>query len=456
MQTLESMPAREGSRPWTTMRRSLAAFGAAAVGLGLVGRAQAAEANYDEAKVPAYTLPDPLRFADGRPVRSARQWRRERRAEVLELFRDQVYGHSPARPAGMTFETRSVEPRALEGRATRREVRIWLTGRPEGPWMDLLLYVPNAERRPVPAFLALNFEGNHSVTWETGVTVTPRWVRNDPKEGRVGNRATEKSRGSAASRWPIRSILDRGFAVATAYYGDIEPDHAEGWKDGVRSIFPADGAREAAPAAERIQELAPNAWGAIGAWAWGLSRALDYLQTDPGVDGRRVAVLGHSRLGKTALWAGAQDERFALVISNDSGEGGAALARRCFGEQTLRINTSFPHWFCANYKRYNEREQELPVDAHELIALAAPRPIYVASAAKDLWADPHGEFLAAQAAGPVYALFHLQGVGVETMPAVDHPVGDTIGYHVRTGVHDVTDYDWARYLDFAHRHLRRR
>lgn len=430
---------------------------AAALGLYSSGAAlgQNPPANEDESKVPHYTLPDPLTGSDGRRITSAREWRRVRRPELLELFRDQVYGHSPGRPESMRFEVRQTEPSAMGGKATRREVRIWFTDRRQDLWMDLLMFIPNRSKKQVPAFLGLNFEGNHSVTLDPAVTLSTRWFRNDEKRGRVNNRATEAARGSEASRWSIDRLIASGYAVVTAYYGDLEPDHAEGWRQGVRGFLPV-GDGGSTEVVERGVEPGPADWGAIGAWAWGLSRAMDYLETDPAIDARKVAVMGHSRLGKTALWAGAQDERFAIVISNNSGEGGAALARRRFGETTRRINTAFPHWFCAHFKRYNDREDELPVDQHELLALSAPRPLYVASAEKDLWADPRGEFLAAVAADPVYRLLRKPGLGVTEFPKLDQPVGQTVGYHVRTGVHDVTDYDWQRYIEFADRHFGRR
>jgi len=402
--------------------------------------AQPANAQYDEAKVQAYALPDPLRFEDGRAVTSVDAWR-SRRTEILRLFEAHVYGRSPTAPAAMRYVVTESAPSALSGLATRRQVRVLLDGTPGGPAFELLLYLPTAAKGAVAAFVGLNFGGNHTLSPDPAVPVSKAWMRDGP--GITSHRATEASRGSAAAAWPVELILRRGYALATAYYGDLEPDHADGWKDGVRGRI-GPGAHGA---------LAADDWGALAAWAWGLQRALDYLQTVPEIDGRRVAVIGHSRLGKAALWAGAQDERFALVVSNDSGEGGAALARRKFGERTEDITREFPHWFCARFREYAGREQAIPVDQHELLALMAPRPLYVASATEDLWADPRGEFLAAKAAEPVYRLLGRDGLGVAELPAPDQPVGGTIGYHLRTGAHALTVYDWERYLDFADRRL---
>lgn len=407
--------------------------------------AQPKETIYDEAKVPQYTLPDPLAMADGAKVADAQAWREKRRPEVLRLFREHVYGHNPQNSPAITWEVTSTDKQALGGKATRREVSVFLLRKKDGPKMDILIYLPNNATKPVPAFLGMNFDGNHSIHADPGITLSKQWMRTNNDKGIVNNRATEASRGKSTGRWAMDKILDRGYALATVYYGDLEPDFAEGHKM-AGSIRSASGSATT-PGAE---------WGAIGAWAWGLSRALDYLQSDKDIDAKRVAVMGHSRLGKTALWAGAQDERFAIVISNNSGEGGASLSRRRFGETVERINTSFPHWFCGNFKKYNNNEGALPVDQHMLMALIAPRPVYVASAAEDLWADPHGEFLSAKHAEPVYKLLGTEGLGgVERMPGLDQPVGKTIGYHIRTGKHDVTDYDWEQYLKFADRHFKR-
>ena len=322
--------------------------------------AQPPEAHYDEAKVPAYTLPDPLRFEDGRPVTSPEAWR-GRRAEILQLFEEHVYGRSPGPPQAMRFAVVETSSKALSSLATRRQVRVLLGGTKSGPAFELLLYVPNAAPRPVPAFLGLNFAGNHTVHPDPGIRLATAWMRNGP--GVVEHRASESGRGSEAAAWPVERILARGYALATVYYGDLEPDHAEGWREGARArIGPGTSGRFAA-----------DDWGAIAAGRGGCRGALDYLETSPDVDGRGVAVIGHSRLGKTALWAGAPDELFAMVVSNDSGEGGAALARRKFGERTEDMTRAFPHWFCPRYREYVGREEALPVDQHQLLALASHR-----------------------------------------------------------------------------------
>lgn len=400
--------------------------------------------NEDESKVPPYTLPDPLLSVSGKKIGNAEEWLRVRRPELLELFRAHVYGRNPETSPRAAAPVVSTGRGALGGKANRKLVRIPLTADPQGPGMDLLLYLPPSATGPVPTFLGLNFGGNHTLTADPEVPLTTRWVPNSAKTGVTNHTAGEASRGSDAAAWPVERILERGYALATVYYGDLEPDHPNGWKDGIRGTLARGGTNHV---------FGPEEWGAIGAWAWGLSRVMDYLETDSAVDGKRVAVMGHSRLGKTALWAGAQDPRFAVVISNQSGEGGAALARRWFGETVWRINTSFPHWFCGRFKDYNQNVTALPVDQHELIALSAPRPVYVGSAEEDRWADPLGEFLSAKNAEPVYALLGQPGLGVAAQPPVNTPVGGTLGYHIRTGAHALLAYDWEQYLNFADRHL---
>jgi hypothetical protein len=418
----------------------LAAISMGAGALGVVIVRQRAATNYDESKVGSYTLPDPLVFNNGKHVGSAGEWTRERRPEIVELFATNVYGHSPKPPGGSAYEIFDVDKGALDGSAVRKQVTIYFSQRRDGPREDLLIYFPSGARKPVPVILSLNFSGNQTVARDSGIKLATVW---DSKT-REKHQATEASRGSARD-FDVQKVLARGYALATICYQDIEPDFLGGYASGIRPLFLRPGQTE--PSADD--------WGAIGAWGYGLSRALDYLEKDPDADAKRVAIMGHSRLGKTVLWAGALDQRFAMVLASCSGEGGASLARRNYGETIGNLVDRFPYWFCANYGKYADHVDQLPVDTHELIALIAPRPAYITGAEDDRWADPKGEFLACVAAGPVYRLLGAQSLDTDQMPPLNKPVMHTIGYHYRTGKHEVTAFDWDQFMTFADMHLQR-
>jgi hypothetical protein len=399
-------------------------------------------ANLDEDQVGNLPIPDVLTCENGSKITTKEEWLAKRKPELMSLFEKEEYGKTPAL-GNQTFRfvLKREDREALGGKAVKREVTAYLSGK-ENPRAELLIYLPKIHKKPAPCFISLNFAGNHAVTDDPSISLAKGWFRNDPAKGYVDNKATEKSRASSTERWPIAEIIARGYAVCTAYYGDFEPDRPDGLADGVRFQYLKGGQKE----------CEPGEWGAIGAWAWGMSRMADYLQTTVEVDGKKLVALGHSRLGKTAVWAGAQDERFGIVISNDSGAGGAALHKRIFGETVAALNKNFPHWFNGNFKRYSENERALPIDQHELIALMAPRPVYIASATEDLWADPKGEFLGGKLAEPVYALFGKKGLGVDAPPEPDKSVGDFIGYHSRTGKHNILLFDWQQYMNFADKH----
>ena len=378
-------------------------------------------------------LPPLLQFGDGSEVETVKDWRK-RRVEIQSVFEQEMYGVSPQLPRGVKFSVVAEDKNAFGGKATKKRVNLYLKNL-SNP-LELLIYYPNKKNEKVPAFLGLNFWGNYTVTADKDVPMTSLWVPN--REQIKDNKAHESMRGVRTDRWPAEMIVDAGYAVVTLYAGDIDPDYDDGFNNGVHALFPDP----------------EYTWGTIAAWSWGLRYVMNYIEKDKRIDAKKVAVIGHSRLGKASLWAGATDERFALVISNNSGCGGAAISRRKMGETFTAINTKFPHWFCANFKKYNEKEEELAVDQHQLVAMIAPRPVYVASAELDAWADPEGEFLSAYLAGEVYRLYGLTGIEKKEMPPLEVPLHDGhVGYHIRKGKHAITPYDWQQYIRFADKHF---
>lgn len=376
---------------------------------------------FRENEVPPYTVPDPLVRAGGARVRTAAEWEETGRPETLELFRKWVYGRSPGRPEKVEFQVLATDPQALEGKATRKQVKITSRSGERFFSFEASLLTPNGVSGKAPAFLLIN---------------------NRP----VGS--ADPTRMQKDGFWPAEEIISRGYATAVFRTQDVDPDQKDeaARARGVRGVWPAGGGKPG-----------EDAWATIAAWAWGASRVLDYLATEPAIDAARVAVVGHSRGGKTALWAAAEDPRFAVAVSNDSGCGGAALSRRIFGETVEIINRGFPYWFCENFKQFNNREAALPVEQNQLLALIAPRGLYVASADADFWADQRGEFLSLAHASPVYSLYGHPALRPEEMPALEVPlVRGPRGYHIRRGIHNLTPYDWGRYMDFTDRLWSRR
>ena len=396
------------------------------------------KANYDESKVPAYILPELLKCRNGEIVTTVNQWEKQRRSELMELFASHMYGHTPAENIDVSYEIMTENREAMGGKATSKQVKFTFSNGNKKLEAFLLIYIPNKPKGKVPVFVGYNFKGNHSTTTDTTILYSPAFsLVKEPGH-------PDWERGTQTSRWNYDLIIDRGYAIATMCYHDIFPDKPELKDHSVISLF----------SGYNPQKTDPGEWQAIGAWAWGSSRIVDFLETQERIDTNKIAIMGHSRQGKAALWAGAQDPRFRIVISNDSGCGGAALFRRKFGETAEIINNAFPHWFCENFRQYNNQEELMPVDQHQLLALIAPRKVYVASAEDDQWADPRGEFLSAYHAGPIYRLYGLSTIGTDQMPELHTPIMEDIGYHMRAGKHDVTDYDWERFLDFADKHFK--
>jgi hypothetical protein len=401
--------------------------------------------NLDEAKVGTYALPPLLTSKDGKPVKTAAQWKTRRRPEILRLYEEHVHGRTPKDvPRELSFKVVEEDAHALGGAAHRKQIEVRFSKKPDAPVMHLLLYTPAGAKGRVPVFLCLHFNGNWAISDDPGVLLYETWDRKTQK--RVPPMPDVK-RGTS-KEWDVPLVLSRGYGVAAIYYGDIEPDFdaGEGMPLGVRPLFWKKGQ----------VERTPDEWGAIGAWAWGLSRGLDYLLKDKDVDGKRVIAVGQSRLGKTVLWAGAQDQRFAAVVASCSGEGGAALSRRDYGENLDNMTTTFLYQFSQNFHEYYRRWNDLPVDAHMLVALMAPRPLLLNTGSEDKWSDPRGEFLAAQAASPAYALFGKKGLDGDEQPPLDRPILNDLAFHEHTGRHAILATDWKVFLDWADAHLGKR
>lgn len=373
-----------------------------------------ANTNYDESKVPAYTLPEVLKTESGKIVKSSKVWEKQRRPEVLALFAENIYGQMLKDFDEIKFSLKNEDRHSMNGKAHLKEVVIEVFRNQKRVTIDLTLFIPNHIETPVPVFLLIN---------------------NRPKEN------TDPTRSVKSEFWPAEVLIEGGYAIGAIHVSDMAPDNKNDFMKGVLDLYPE-------------QLAADDGMRAIGAWGWGASRVMDYLETDSQIDAKKVALTGHSRGGKASLWAAANDRRFALCVSNCSGNTGAALARRQFGERIKVINTSFPHWFNTNYKKYNDHEEQLPVDQHMLISLIAPRPVYATNASEDLWADPKGTFLSLKNAEDVYMLYGLKSILPEVPPALNTPILKTpLAYHNREGKHDLTVYDWKQFIKFADYHF---
>lgn len=386
-------------------------------------------------------LPDALTMFDGRKVTSREQWFKERAPELKDLFQHYMYGRLPPAPKAVHSEIERVDREYFGGKATKKEITISF-GPLEAPKISLLLVVPNKPEGPRPVFLGINFCGNHTLLDDPAIALPTAWM---PQHcaGCPDNRATDAGRGSQKDVWAIEQTINRGYALACFYCGDLDPDRND-FSDGVHPFYLAPGQTA----------RGPHDWGTIAAWAWGMHRAVDYLVTDPSIDKKWIAAVGHSRLGKTALLAGALDDRIALVIPHQAGCGGTAPSRHDVGETVKQINDRFPHWFCDEFKKFNDQVDRLPFDQHCLVALCAPRPVLFSNAEEDTWADPEGQFRVLEAADPVYRLVGSKGLDGQKRPEPDWLLDTRLGYFIRPGKHAMTTGDWKIFLAFADRYLK--
>lgn len=365
--------------------------------------------NYDELKIKPYVLPDPLIANDNSLIKTVGEWESKRRPEILKLFEDNVYGQMPTSFDSISFTSVNHAADALHGRAQLKRVDIKVSRNNQSVVIHLVLFVPKLINKP-GVFLLINNRGPELI---------------------------DATRKTISEFWPAEMVVDSGYAIAAFNVSNLAPDNKDSFANAALRLYPE-------------QLAADNGMRAIGAWAWGASRVLDYLQTDNDVNSKKIAVVGHSRGGKAALWAAAQDKRFAMCISNCSGNSGVKLSKRNFGETVDIINTAFPHWFTKNYKKYNNNEAALPVDQHMLVSLIAPRPVYATNASKDLWADPTGTFLSLKHAEKVYSLYGLKSALPAEPPGIDQPIiKPPLAYHNHEGEHNMTIYDWTNFVVYG-------
>jgi hypothetical protein len=394
--------------------------------------------NYDEAKVGEYTLTDPLTLISGKKVNDAKTWWTKRRPQIVKIFETQQYGIAPGRPAAENFDVTDKGTPALGGKAIRKQVTISFSKDPTWPKIHLLVYLPANTHKPVPMFFTINFGAVQNAVDDSGITPEEVW---NPRT----NEKMMPPKGGFFGRINVEPLLDAGFGVATFYYGDVDPDSLNGFANGIRARYLKPGQTE----------RAPDDWGSIAAWAWGMSRVEDYFETDPAIDAKRVAIHGVSRLGKTVMWAGAIDQRFAAVIASCSGEGGAALSHRDYGETIAHLTapTRYPYQFAANYAHWAGFPDKAPMDANMLVALIAPRALLLQTGSTDYWSDPKGEFLAEVAAGPVYKLLGKDPLDTDVWPAAKVPILHDLAYYMHQGPHGMVPSDWDIYIQFLKMHL---
>lgn len=373
--------------------------------------------NYDEFKVGDYQLPKLLVTQNGQVISTPEQWENNRRPEILKLFEDHVYGKVPKDFDDIRFKVTNQDKKAMDGKATLKEVAITVTQNKKSVTLNLLMFTPNKVKKPVPVFLVINHRGVKTMD-----------VTRKNKDG----------------FWPAEEVIESGYGIAGFDVIDVAPDNKDEFTEGVLDqLYP-----------EQVDM--DNGMAALGAWGWGASRAIDYFEKDKSVDATKIISVGHSRGGKASLWHGAQDKRVAITISNESGNSGAALSRRNFGETVERIYNNFPYWFCPNYRQYAGNEDKLPVDQHMLISLIAPRAVYVASAAEDLWADPKGQYLGLYESQPAFNLYGIASNLPEEMPSVNEQIIQPhMGFHNRKGKHNMTPYDWQQFIKFTNRYFKK-